>query len=55
MNGIGRDVKAVDEGPDDGVVRLSEGRVDVSVGEGAVARAEGLDVICMGKAVPILM
>lgn len=55
MNGIGRNIEAVDEGPDDGAILFVEGGVDVGVSECAVARSDGLDVVCIRWFVPTLM
>lgn len=45
LRAIGGHVKAIDEDPDDRRFSSIEGGIDVGVGEGAVAGADGLDVV----------
>ena len=48
LDGIGRNIEAVNEDSDDGTIVGGEGGVDVGVCECAVASTEGLDVVCIG-------
>jgi hypothetical protein len=54
LDGIGGDVKAVQENSDDGIIGGGEGRVDVCVGEGTVAGGGSLDVVYMDGLLPTL-
>ena len=54
LHGIRRNIETVNEGPNDRVVWLAEGRVDVSVCDRTVAWTLGLDVVCIRWLLPTL-